>query len=424
MKLVYKLLLGACVFTLDLVAQDVYIPDANFKSYLIGNTAINTNGDLEIQESEANVFTGEIECSGLSISDLTGIESFTFLTGLKCENNQLLSLDINSNVYLTQLRCGNNNLVSLDVSENIELTHLSCYGNQLSMLDVTSNSLLAYFDCSSNYLSTLNVGLNPALQVLSCAANQLTDLNVGLNTSLTLLTAQVNQLTSLDVSLNPLLAYLDCSDNSLSSIDVSSNPALEYLFCDYNQISALDVSSNPVLVNFGCSFNQLTALDLSLNNALNALFCNDNQLSSLNLANGNNQAIFQIYAHNNSDLSCVQIDDVAYGELNWMDDNSLDYLFDSIVEFSLSCNSSASVDEMEPSIIVVSPIPVNDVVTISNAIDGSIIKLVDLAGKTLLVTKVTTSELQLNLEEFNSGIFLVQVIVDGQVIGSERIVKQ
>ena len=33
--------------------QNVNIPDANFKSYLVGNTSINTNGDSEIQVSEA-----------------------------------------------------------------------------------------------------------------------------------------------------------------------------------------------------------------------------------------------------------------------------------------------------------------------------------------------------------------------------------
>ena len=57
----------------------VYIPDANFKAYLVGNSAINTNGDSEIQVSEATAFNGAIFCSNMSISDLTGIESFIAL---------------------------------------------------------------------------------------------------------------------------------------------------------------------------------------------------------------------------------------------------------------------------------------------------------------------------------------------------------
>ena len=40
--------------------QNVNIPDANFKAYLVGNSAINTNGDSEIQVSEATAFNGAI----------------------------------------------------------------------------------------------------------------------------------------------------------------------------------------------------------------------------------------------------------------------------------------------------------------------------------------------------------------------------
>ena len=59
--------------------QNVNIPDANFKAYLVGNTVINTNGDTEIQVSEANSFNGNISCGGMNISNLIGIEAFTVL---------------------------------------------------------------------------------------------------------------------------------------------------------------------------------------------------------------------------------------------------------------------------------------------------------------------------------------------------------
>ena len=85
--------------------QNVNIPDANFKAYLVGNSAINTNGDSEIQVSEANAFNGTIYCNSLNISDLTGIEAFTVLTTLFCEYNQLTSLDVSNNLALTNLYC-------------------------------------------------------------------------------------------------------------------------------------------------------------------------------------------------------------------------------------------------------------------------------------------------------------------------------
>jgi hypothetical protein len=42
-----------------LTIKNVNIPDANFKAYLVGNKAININGDTEIQVSEASAFKGE-----------------------------------------------------------------------------------------------------------------------------------------------------------------------------------------------------------------------------------------------------------------------------------------------------------------------------------------------------------------------------
>ena len=61
-------------------AQNVNIPDANFKSYLLANSGINTNSDSEISIAEAQAFTGELLINGLSISDLTGIEAFVNIT--------------------------------------------------------------------------------------------------------------------------------------------------------------------------------------------------------------------------------------------------------------------------------------------------------------------------------------------------------
>ena len=88
--------------------QIVNIPDANFKAYLVGNTAINTNGDKEIQVSEASAFNGTIKCNDLDISNLKGIEAFSALTYLSCRGNQLKSLDLSKNTALWELSCDGN----------------------------------------------------------------------------------------------------------------------------------------------------------------------------------------------------------------------------------------------------------------------------------------------------------------------------
>ena len=68
------LLILLCVPMIGL-GQNVNIPDANFKTYLVGNTAINTNGDTEIQLSEASVFSGRIICFKSSQNTQTSIQN-------------------------------------------------------------------------------------------------------------------------------------------------------------------------------------------------------------------------------------------------------------------------------------------------------------------------------------------------------------
>ena len=167
-----NLLLLFVFFPLISFSQNVDIPDANFKAYLVENREINTNGDNEIQLSEASVFKGTIDCSSKKIINLKGIEAFTALTSLHCEfNNQLTAIDVSKNTALTSLWCGYP-LTSLDVSNNTALTTLFCSDTQLTSLDVSNNTALTTLICSGNQLTTLDVSNNTALTTLRCRGNQ------------------------------------------------------------------------------------------------------------------------------------------------------------------------------------------------------------------------------------------------------------
>ena len=137
--------------------QNVNIPDANFKAYLVGNTAINTNGDNEIQVSEASAFNGHINCYNMNISDLTGIEFFTASTHLSCSENQLTSLDVSNNTALIYLDCNDNNITNLDLSQNTNLESLGCYSNALITLDLSNNISLELITAMDNDLVSLDV---------------------------------------------------------------------------------------------------------------------------------------------------------------------------------------------------------------------------------------------------------------------------
>ena len=137
--------------------QNVNIPDANFKAALVGNIAINTNGDNEIQVSEASVFNGTLNVYSLNIFSLSGIEAFVSLTVLFCQNNPLTNLDVSGCTALNSLSCQNSQLTSLDVSGCTALTDLLCAYNQLTSLDVSTCTALTYLVCSNNNLTSLNV---------------------------------------------------------------------------------------------------------------------------------------------------------------------------------------------------------------------------------------------------------------------------
>lgn len=58
----------------------------------------------------------ELNCSNLGIADLTGIEYFTELVALNCENNKLTALDVSKNTHLSEIYCGGNQLATLDLT--------------------------------------------------------------------------------------------------------------------------------------------------------------------------------------------------------------------------------------------------------------------------------------------------------------------
>jgi PKD repeat protein len=237
-------------------AQNVTIPDTNFKSALLAMPGINTNSDGEIQVTEATAYTGGISAISSGIANVTGLEAFTGLTSLNLNNNAITSLDISANTALTYLDCGYNQLTSLNVSANTALTQLSCNSNQI---------------------------------------------------------------TSLDVSMLTGLTWLEAGPNNLTTLDVSANTQLTYLHCVWNQLTSLDVSNNPLITDLSTGSNPITSLDVSMLTGLTSLNCQDNQLTSLNAKNGNNANVTFFFVVGNLNLYCIEVDNPTYsnGATQW-----------------------------------------------------------------------------------------------------------
>lgn len=250
--------------------QIINIPDANFKNKLLGaNTfngnacigssedtcipgAIDTNGDGEIQVSEAQA-VAVLSVNSANISDLTGIEYFTNLEWLICVNNNLTAINLSTLSSLTTLNCNNNQITSLNLSNLTQLELLGCSNNQLFSLNLSNLPHLDMLVTANNHLSTLDFSTNPVLRRVYCGGNLV---------------------SSLDFSSNPFFFDLGCRNNpNLTSIKIRNNttqlfgagtyynecwtnvPNLNYICADSAEI--------PALQSFlaGCGVTQAITID-------------------------------------------------------------------------------------------------------------------------------------------------------------------
>ena len=256
------------------------IPDPNFKAYLVTN--YDQNSDNEISQSEIEKVT-YLTLTGLSIASLEGIEHFTNLKSLSCDNNSLTELDLSKNTQLTELTCGYNKISKLILPPNAEkMTWLSCGDNKLTgKLDCSNWVNLTNLNCHTNNFTALDLTGCSELIGLSCGNNNLTSLNVQDCSNLTTLQCDGNKLSSLDISMCPYLLTLSCGNNNLETLDLSNCHNLDRLFCQDNKLSSLDISMCLKLSLLYCQNNMLTLLTLGNASTLRDLDCSQNQLSSL-----------------------------------------------------------------------------------------------------------------------------------------------
>src|SRR5690554_1866318 len=220
--------------------QIVHIPDPAFKQALLDHLPIiDTNGDGEIQVSEAEAVTELIvgdPWGSYNIQDLTGIEAFVNITFLDCQNNQLSSLNLNHNLLLEDLIFDDNNLTIIDISENIKLKGISCHNNNLTAIDLSQNPQLEGVYINNNYLTTIDLIQNSQLIGLDIGNNQFDFLDVSQNLFLRYLVCQNNNLTFLDVR--------NGNNENFTVFNAKDNPDLTCIFVDnaeYSETNWTDV---------------------------------------------------------------------------------------------------------------------------------------------------------------------------------------
>ncbi len=286
-------------------AQIVNIPDANFKNALLNyNPPIDTNGDGEIQLSEAEVII-LLDVQNKDIQDLMGIEAFIGLEELYCGGNQLTELGVSQNVGLINLSCADNLITELDLSENGLLEQLTCFNNQLTQLDFSQNINLLQLSCEKNPLVSINVTQCPNLNLLYCYEANLSTLDVSQNTNLEWLVCHRNNISVLNLSQHPNIFFLSCYDNQISSINITSLLSLSTLWANQNNITNIDISQNNTLGVLDISNNPISNIDVSSNLVLREIKFSNSLIQEIDLSNNSN--LCKVEGVNNLNLTYANL---------------------------------------------------------------------------------------------------------------------
>ncbi|MEI6817898.1 MAG: hypothetical protein WCL14_14925, partial [Bacteroidota bacterium] len=173
----FIIIVFVCSFSVN--AQNVEIPDANFKAALI-TAGVDKNQDGQIQLDEASQLD-TLNVRKKQIIDLTGIEAFVRLEKLNCSENKITKLDLSKNRLLRKLDIAFNKLTNIDLSRNTALTLVACHLNNLTRIDVSNNVALLELFCAGCGLETLDISNNKELMRLNCNSNKLSRLDISKN---------------------------------------------------------------------------------------------------------------------------------------------------------------------------------------------------------------------------------------------------
>lgn len=154
-------------------------PDAAFRAYVEKYFDADGDGSLSQEEIDAVIEIGDSP-SYLpeNVSSLKGIEIFSSLEKLICDECPLNSLDVSKNKELKELCCAYTQISTLDLTKNTKLEQVLCGYNPLSSLDLSGNPELRFFNIDSTNISHIDVTANRKLIGLEALNTPMTGLDL------------------------------------------------------------------------------------------------------------------------------------------------------------------------------------------------------------------------------------------------------
>jgi len=132
-----------------------------------------------------------------------------------------------------------------------------------------------------------------------------------------------------DDAFEQALINLDLDDIFDDSVYTSAIDTVQVLYLSNAGITELKgIEDFTALTDLFCHDNQLTELDLSNNPNLFELNCRNNLLTRLDVRNGNNLGLWYFTATFNTDLYCIDVDEVANANAYWEKDSGCVFFTD------------------------------------------------------------------------------------------------
>lgn len=162
------------------------------------NIKVDANNDGEIDVEEA-LLVYSISVGNLGIQDMNGLEFFTNIRYLYCEENLIDSIDVSQLINLIEFNCSNNSISNLSISNLINLVSIDAFDNELNLIVFLDNTSLESINLSKNQLEEINFDEATNIQSLLINENLLESLDVSLLTNLNLLEVNSNNLNFLNL---------------------------------------------------------------------------------------------------------------------------------------------------------------------------------------------------------------------------------
>ena len=278
-------------------AQTTFVPDDAFESRLIQLGL--DSGPLDDLVFTANISDLEdFDFGNFNVTDITGLQDFEALKDLRLDGGIADLSPAEGLVNLEVLSINDVLDTTFDFSALTNLQYLYIDEVSMTTVDFTNNSELIELSIEQSSVTEVVFGYHPMLE------------DVYFN---------ITDIETLDFSgCEALRVLLINSTSALIDVDLSQNFLLE----------RIEFDDNPML----------SVMDLSTNTALNDVRAEDNLLlETIFIKNGNNTNIGQNFrVKDNPNLTCVEVDDVAWSNTFW------GFTTDNFQGFSLSCGSPST----------------------------------------------------------------------------------